>query len=266
MLNRQQLNEFARNGILRVSGVVPAADINEMLSLVWDNLERRHPFRRNRPETWRAQRVNGFHAIDKSVTFEKIGNADICQTLDDILGSDNWQRPTRWGSLLIAFPESQQRWELPYGSWHLDLPVSHLLEPLFAVRLFTCLQTLHHGGGATLAVAGSHLLVDSLVRESNNHRYRSAEVRTALIRACPWMNALCSRSDTADRIGRFMDSSTTVQGAELRVIEMTGEPGDIFLVHPLLLHAPSINCSNVPRMVLSGFIYRNGIDPSRLYS
>jgi site-specific recombinase XerC len=28
--------------------------------------------------------------------------------------------------------------------------------------------------------------------------------------------------------------------AELRVVEMVGEPGDVFLVHALILHAPTI--------------------------
>ena len=198
-----------------------------------------------------SQRVNGFNALDKSVTFEEIGSPTVCQILDVLLGSGNWQRPVRWGSLLVAFPESRDQWDVPYCGWHLDLPASDSLEGLFVVRLFTCLEPLRHGGGATLAVAGSHLLVEDLVRKKANQRLRSADVRSALIRAYPWVKALCSRSDSADRIGRFMDVNTPVEGAELRVVEMTGEPGDLFLVHPLILHAWSTNCADLPRMVLS---------------
>ena len=57
-----------------------------------------------------------------------------------------------------------------------------------------------------------------------------------------------------------MDITTAVGGAELRVVEMTGEPGDVFLVHPLIVHAPSTNCADVPRIVLSSFVYRNGVE------
>jgi ectoine hydroxylase-related dioxygenase (phytanoyl-CoA dioxygenase family) len=35
---------------------------------------------------------------------------------------------------------------------------------------------------------------------------------------------------------------------------MTGEPGDVILTHPLLLHAAATNCAEMPRMVLSSII------------
>lgn len=239
-----------------VRRAISVPEIEVIAVRVWENLERRYPFRRNRPETWRPQRINGLHALDKSVTFEQIGNAKVCRMLDDLLGSGDWQRPARWGSLLVAFPESNGQWDVPYTSWHLDFPASGSVKGLFALRLFTCLRPLCHGGGATLAVAGSHLLVEDLISARANRRFSSADVRKALIRSYSWVRALCSPYEAADRIGRFMDSSTGVKGSELRVIELTGEPGDFFLVHPLILHAPSTNCADVPRMVLSTFVYR----------
>jgi ectoine hydroxylase-related dioxygenase (phytanoyl-CoA dioxygenase family) len=237
-MTERHLLEFKRNGIVRVRGAIPPTDIEAMTTLVWNNLERRYHFRRNQPETWSAQRVNSLHALDESAIFEEIGSNTVCQVLDDVLGTDNWQRPVRWGFLLIAFPESREEWNVPYANWHLDFPASGLLGPLFLVRLFTCLRPLHHEGGATLVVAGSHLLVEDLVGKNASQRLRSADVRKALIRNYPWVRALCSRNDTTDRIGRFMDISTAVDGTELRVVEMTGEPCDVFLVHPLILHAP----------------------------
>jgi ectoine hydroxylase-related dioxygenase (phytanoyl-CoA dioxygenase family) len=265
VLSHQQLTEFERNGILRVGGAIASADIESMTALVWDNLERRYPVRRDHPETWTSRRISGLHALDKSVTFQEIGSAKVCQVLDDLLGSGNWQRPSRWGFLLVAFPESAERWDIPCTSWHLDLPASGSLEELFAVRLFTCLRPLRHRGGATLVVAGSHLLVNDLAPRNAGRRFRSADIREALVRSYPWMRALCWRGETADRIGRFMNVSTAANGAELRVIEMTGEAGDTFLVHPLILHAASPNCADVPRMVLSSFVHRNGVEPGALY-
>jgi hypothetical protein len=264
VFDQGQVSEFERNGIVRVRGAISAADIEEMTEQVWDNLERRYPFRRNRPDTWTAQRIYGLHALDKSVTFEQIGSPMVCRMCDDVIGSGNWQRPTRWGSLLVTFPESSGQWDAPYTSWHLDFP-GDPLEPLPALRVFTSLLPLRHGGGATLVVAGSHLLVENLVKKNVNRRLRSADVRKALIGRHLWIKALCSRSETANRIERFMSVSTIVDGAELRVIEMTGEPGDVLFVHPLILHAPSTNCAEVPRIVLSSFVYRKGGEPGTLY-
>jgi hypothetical protein len=265
MFNSQQFVDFKRDGIVRVSRAIPAADVEAMTALVWDNLERRYPVRRNRPDTWTPKRINGLHALDDSVTFEEIGSATVCQMLDDVFGTANWQRPARWGYLLIAFLESHGPWDIPHGSWHLDFPASCSLQGMFLVRLFTCLRPVLHGGGSTLVVAGSHRLVEDVVRKNSHQRLRSADIRTALIQTYPWVRALCSRRDGADRIARFMDSATRINDIELRVIEMTGEPGDVFLVHALNLHAYSPNCSDAPRMVLSSFVYRNGVGPSAFY-
>jgi hypothetical protein len=103
------------------------------------------------------------------------------------------------------------------------------------------------------------------VQRNANQRLRSADVRAALIHAYPWVRALCSRDENADRIGRFMNAGTTVDAAELRVVEMTDETGDVFPAHPLILHAPATNCATVPRMMLSGFVYQNGIEASAHY-
>ena len=264
MLTPQQLEEFNRRGIVHVPGAIPRADAEAMCACVWDNLSRRYPFRRDTPKTWTAKRVMGLHALDKTVTFEQVGSPAVCQMLDALLGRANWQQPERWGSLLVAFPDSSERWDVPNYAWHLDFPASGSVEGLFVVRLFTCLAPLQHGGGGTVVVAGSHLLVEKLAR-AKAQRLRSADVRKALIHTYPWVKALCSRDESDDRVDRFMNQGTTVDGVELSVVEMTGEPGDVYLVHPLILHAPATNCTAAPRIVLSSFVYRNGVQPGAFY-
>jgi hypothetical protein len=87
-----------------------------------------------------------------------------------------------------------------------------------------------------------------------------------LIRICSWVKELCSRDGAEGRVHRFMESSEVFGDVELRVIEMTGEPGDILLTHPLLLHAPAKNCGLVPRIVLSSTVFRSGVEQSALYA
>jgi hypothetical protein len=52
---------------------------------------------------------------------------------------------------------------------------------------------------------------------------------------------------------------------ETYVVELTGDPGDVYLVHPLTMHASLPNCLATPRMVLSTTVYRRGIDCNVLY-
>lgn len=51
-----------------------------------------------------------------------------------------------------------------------------------------------------------------------------------------------------------MEQTTETDGAPLRIVEMTGEAGDVFLMHPNLLHAFSTNASDSVRMMLTQWI------------
>ena len=265
MLTSEQREEFDRFGIVRLPGAIARSDAEEMCECVWDTLRRRYQIRRDAPDTWGARRIAGFHDLRKSVTFEQIGSPAVCEALDNLLGAGNWQRPERWGSLLVTFPESRDRWVVPHQSWHLDFPASRSLQGLFAVRIFTCLTKLQPGGGGTVFVAGSHRLVQDLVGKDGVDRLRSADARKALIRSCPWVKALCSLDEKVDRVQVFMNSGAVVNEVEVRAFEMTGEPGDVILTHPLMMHAGARNCAGVPRLVLSSTVYRSGIPLSAIY-
>jgi ectoine hydroxylase-related dioxygenase (phytanoyl-CoA dioxygenase family) len=45
-----------------------------------------------------------------------------------------------------------------------------------------------------------------------------------------------------------------VDGVEVRVEEMTGDPGDIWLMHPAALHAAAPNVREAPRLVLAQLV------------
>lgn len=245
-----------------------------MLATIWDCLRARYHIHRGVPSTWPepeidgelqvngAHRFTGTHHLPKSATFHQIGNAVVCSAVDELLDAGNWQKPDRWGSLLVAFPESKEPWDVPTQSWHLDFPATR--QPgLTGVRIFTCLDKLMPGGGGTLFVAGSHRLVRNLVHEGES--LHSAAARKRLIATHPWVKALCSRDQKTDRIKRFMNDQTEIDGVKVRVVEMTGESGDVFLADPQILHAPAQNCSAIPRFVLSTTAFRAGVASVKLY-
>ena len=266
MATKEQHAEFDRVGMIRLPGAIAAGDANQMCDRVWATLLRNYQIRRDVPDSWGSRRVMGTHDLPDSETFAEIGSLAVCEMLDDFLGRGKWQRPQRWASLLVTFPDSRKRWDVPHQAWHLDYPAVRSIQGLFAVRLFTCLSTLPPGAGGTVFVAGSHRLVESLVRKDGVDRLRSADARKMMIRNCAWMKALCSiDNNNVDRIQQFMNRSTSFDDVELRVVEMTGEPGDVLLTHPLLLHAPATNCASVPRMVLSSTIFRSDVPMSALY-
>jgi Phytanoyl-CoA dioxygenase (PhyH) len=277
MLTTAQREDFERNGIVSMPGAITKSAADEMLDKIWDCLRNRYHIHRDVPDTWpepeargtRVEQIGGTHRflgtrhLPGSVTFDQVGNAVLCAALDELLGVGRWQRPERWGSLLVTFPESTSQWDVPRSNWHLDLPASHSSVGLTAVRVFTCLARLAPSMGGTVFVAGSHRLAQNQVGEDEH--LSSPEARKRLICAHPWVKALCSRGDTGNRVQRFMSKGTSIDSVEVRVVEMTGEPGDVLLVHPMILHAPALNCSSSPRFALSTTVFRSGIASVKLY-
>jgi hypothetical protein len=265
MLTPQQREDFDRLGIVRVPGAIASRDAANMCDRLWETLARRFKIRRDDPGTWGARRVAGFHDLPKSENFEQIGSPVVREALDNLLGEGNWQRPERWGSLLVTFPESTTRWDVPHKSWHLDFPAPARVQGLFAVRLFVCLAKLRPAGGGTLFLAGSHRLVQDLADKEAGEKLRSAEAREGLIRNHPWVKGLCSFDQKVDRVQQFVKEGAVINDVNVRVIEMTGDAGDVFMTHPLMLHAGSRNCAQSPRLVLSSTVYRAGVAVPALY-
>jgi ectoine hydroxylase-related dioxygenase (phytanoyl-CoA dioxygenase family) len=167
--------------------------------------------------------------------------------------------------LLVSFPDSKEPWDVPHQAWHLDYPVLRGTPSPAGIRIFICLAKLEPGGGGTAFIASSPRLVRDVAVRRGFHKTSSADARKALIRTYPWMKALCSSEGKIDRIEAFMNKSESVDGVDLRVVEMTGEAGDVFLTDPLMLHAPAHNCRTTPRMVLSAAVWRAGFDPGVFY-
>jgi hypothetical protein len=111
-------------------------------------------------------------------------------------------------------------------------------------------------GGGTLIVQGAHALVEQLVASGRARDGHSRQVRAVLARASDWFKTLMSNTPAPDRINRFMIEGATVDGVRLRVIELTGQPGDVVLMHPWALHAAVPNCAHYPRMMLGQSILR----------
>jgi hypothetical protein len=52
-----------------------------------------------------------------------------------------------------------------------------------------------------------------------------------------------------------MEGPEVVEGVSVRVEELCGEPGDVVIIHPWLLHSPSPNLSDRPRLQLAKDIF-----------
>ena len=72
----------------------------------------------------------------------------------------------------------------------------------------------------------------------------------------PWLRAVATADDDADRTARFMDQDGDVDGIAARVVELTGTAGDIVITHRWTFHYAALNAGHYPRLVRGQSIYR----------
>lgn len=80
------------------------------------------------------------------------------------------------------------------------------------------------------------------------------------LRRDDWFRALSRPGDDdPGRAALFMDRDHDAGGILVRVAELTGQPGDVVLTHPWVLHSWSSNTGSYPRMMLTKNLYRRGL-------
>ncbi len=241
MLTLSQREEFDRHGVLRLPGALPADAVAAMRDRFWEFLSTQRGIDRHRRETWPVGAPRRLQALRRSGAFAGMASDSVRAALDDLLGAGGWQQPDRWGLPLVTFPAPDARWTVPTTGWHLDsFGPEHDLP---GVTVFAFLAPVAEHGGGTAVLTGSHRLVNRHVAATGT--WRPADVRAALAAAHPWLRDLwAGRSVAADA------------GPGVALCELTGDAGDMVLMHPRTLHAAAPNTAARPRMILVEIVGR----------
>lgn len=242
---------FRNHGWMRVCAF-GTQEALRMRNTVWQALSA-IGIQQDRPDTWTVERPTHLQHLKADPVFKAIGSPALFTAIDCIFAGRSYQRPKDWGAFFVAFP-SAKTWCVPSSGWHIDANYVSSLWPAGGVKTFTLLGDVVPRGGGTLVLSGSHRLVHSWFQ--NNPPpvgARSADMRN-LLQLHPYIADLHRAGEPEDRIARFVDQPEQVDGIPLRVIEMTGGAGDVFLLHPLVLHVAAPNNAPEPRFLLSGGI------------
>jgi hypothetical protein len=118
-------------------------------------------------------------------------------------------------------------------------------------------------GGGTLIVSGSPRLLLQRQRQipPDQRPDPGAKPWDGFGSSHPWLAALTGQAPSPDdRIAAFMDRETIVEGVPLRVVELTGEPGDMVFCHPAIVHCAAPNRGARPRFmrIKQQFLTREG--------
>ena len=244
-LDHDQRTEFDRAGMLRLAGYFPAALMAQLAARIWGDMNRRYGVVRADRETWTVERPFQFRPLVDSGAFDELA-LGLMALAEAFHGEGMWERPRHLCLPLVTFPSGH--WELPHSVWHLDFPVSNAEEMLGTIRTFVLLEPVEPKGGGTCYVAGAHRVAAALAREAGEV-LRSRKVKQKLGRE-PWFAQLFSEKAIADREQHFMHEAASVRGVDVQVRETVGGAGDVYLMHPAMLHTVATNGRDNPRMML----------------
>jgi hypothetical protein len=250
-LTASEIARFERDGYLVVRQAFAREDALAMDSAWWAELEGRHGIRRDDRSTWR-QIPGDLKAAKTDPIQAKILSGRVRGVFDDLLGRDAWEPPKDWGRTIATFPEPGD-WVPPTWFWHWDNPCDLHLDQPTALFVVSFIGEVAPRGGGTLVLSGSPRLLLQRERDKSPEARRrdvAGKPWQAFYRSHPWLMALTGQgSSPADRAAAFMDEETAVDGVPLRVVELTGAPGDMVFCHPCMVHCGAPNRGERPRFM-----------------
>lgn len=243
---------FDAAGVLHLPRVVPADEVRAMRDGVCELMR---TLALVEQEGALRPRPGSEHAMGEVVqrpVFDGLA-VHLARTLDAIFGASTWSPATgTWrGVALPNLPGSGGPWQVPHRNWHVDEPAS-VRAHAWSLGAFVFLDRVVAGGGTTVVMTGSARRLRALAADLAPARTLTLEESTAgLARDEPWVRALLEPGPDPDvRRRRFLDEGCVSRGVPLRIVELTGEPGDVVLMDPRSLHAPSANPSEHARLVV----------------
>jgi hypothetical protein len=265
-LTSSDIQRFEHDGYVVVRQAFSPADALAMERRWWSELEELHGIRADDRSSWR-QIPGNLKGAKRDPVHARILTERVGGVLDDLLGKGTWSPPKNWGITPFTFPEPGT-WDVPTRLWHWDNPRElHLDRPrgLFVVSF---ISSVAPRSGGTLILSGSpRLLIEQERRmPADQPRDPAVKPRDEFHRSHPWLKALTGKAPSpADRIAAFMDSETIVEGVPLRVVELTGEAGDMVFCHPLMVHCAAPNRGTRPRFmrIQQQFLTREGRERHR---
>jgi len=256
-LTSEQLAEFERRGVLRLPGLLSSDRAVRALGYVQSRLAIAGLWKdgawrldaRPRPQ-WPDSGVKSSKDIGNNhPSVEALIDEPALLAAVDVLleghpfDRDLFKRP----QVMVTLPNADG-WFVPTG-WHADPPrLASGRRP--GVQLFTFLDRVEPGGGGTLVVAGSHrLLNEGRVIPASDMRRRLGQEAFFRDLYAEESGDMRDRAGLPGRVGAVGD-------VELEVVELTGAPGDAYLIDLRLLHTAAPNASDRPRIMATHRFWR----------
>jgi ectoine hydroxylase-related dioxygenase (phytanoyl-CoA dioxygenase family) len=243
------MDAFRDQGIIRLEKLIPDSIVKPARDLCYEELERQGLWRDG---AWLADPQSDASLGSRMLKGlrQQTKHAEVYRALDtpavvsaarELVGGSALRALTNRPQILSTPPNAQE-WVVPHKVWHLDVPrLGELGLP--GAQMFSFIDSVPPKAGGTLVAMGSHRLLN------DRGRIRSKDVKRILRREEPWFRDLL-RPASDDR-ERFFAETRSAGDVGLRVFELCGEPGDVFLMDLRMLHSLAPNASRKPRLMIT---------------
>ena len=256
MLSQEEKESFVKWGFVKIDALIPNEVVDPIREAVLDRL-RRHGFWGK--EGWEAPADaeaeknlrNTIKEISRSSkSLRPILTERVLSYARNLVSGDEVEMSPPITQFLFTAPRSyvmnhdgrwNGKWEVPRNIWHLDMPRSRSIGPP-GPEMFTFLNKVEPKGGGTLILAGSHRLL-------NDVDYLSSKGVKRKLKRHAYFRELTGKGD-GDR-SRFLEEIGYIDNVPVKVVELTGDPGDVYFVDLRLLHSLGANTSDQPRMMIA---------------
>jgi hypothetical protein len=245
ILTPEQRERFERTGLLRFEGLFTAGGVARARAAVLRPLEALGVWRDG---GWRLDAIPRPRYPDKGLNARQVGNKhpEVAALAEEpafravvhaLLEGRPFDRTLHPRPQVLFTLPNAERWTLPEG-WHSD--AVHLASGARpGVQMFGCLGEVAPGGGGTVVVAGSHRL------GAEGRPLKAADLKRVLVREPFFRDLYAGRWDgeglPRGRVGEV----------ELEVVELTGAPGDVWLIDLRIQHSAAPNAAARPRMMVT---------------
>lgn len=219
----EQRSFFRERGYLFLRGALTRSQVRPIKEHVLDELSRLKIWSSGKSLSASIKGTPAFQQIAKLSGLIKQNDLQSRVITQDVLSTigslaEGKMAPAQ-SQLLISLP-NQGDWTLNGLNWHTDISSSdpHRMP---GIQAFILIDDIETHGGATLALAGSHLLAG---RGESSRRIREV-------------------------LRKGGDMESELGSSNLSIVEMSGQAGDLYLMDMRLLHTPSINSTKKVRMM-----------------
>lgn len=259
VLSPEEVQAFEELGYVQIKEAFPRVVALDMQDFMWAELERLHGFKRDEPSTWQKEgwspdeypqswtelklKKTKDHSVYNGIAAERMVAA-----IEEVMSAHLASLQRSWGAVRPIFPSREDEpWDLG-RSWHCYCNP----QVQWSMGVGTFYSAVKKQGGGRLYVAGSHRLVHAFYSglKPSERLYKGQVLNERFLREYPYFAELMGRAkDKGDRVRRFMEETTEVDGVGLRVVELEGEPGDAVFYNRMLVSGVSRNTTDVPVFV-----------------